>query len=682
MAVLERTPEIARAGDEILGPDGLVSRTKAGYEPRRPQIAMANLCGKAMDENRHALVEAGTGTGKSYGYLIPAILSGRTVVVSTDTINLQEQLVREDLPYLSKLLEPIIGRPLRFAIAKGRGQYFCERNALGLTQELPMGDLGALAAEECVKELYAGRWDGDKATLRLAVPENRWGVISGDESCTGRSCPQRNACAYLAAKAKYEEADVIITNHAMYLLHHYVQQRSGGTVGILPAHAIWIADEAHTLADKCVDTFGVEVHNSRPAAFLKRLQRQAKVLGLDLGDVDAQTVHRAARDFFETFHGAAKDQQLMAEFPPEIIELAKARLDVLVEALKPIRISLYWALAKIEPDDREKRSACERLHNAADLLIENLTDIFAPPTRTCMECLGDGCADCGLSGRVPLQVDDHVTYAEVSPSLDGGRNVTLHRKPIETRPIFQRILSSLDTAIFTSATLAAGSGLSAWKPVADELGLDLASTLTLQAESPFDYPRQVIGYIPEGMPEGRSPEYHTVLASEIAHVLNYTLGRAFVLFTSRKDLERCAALVSSQVRYPVLCQGDMPKDELIRQFLETPNSVLFGNKSFWAGVDIPGDRLSCVILVKLPFPQFDHPLNKARCDRIERRGGKSFFEFTLPRCIRDVKQGFGRLIRTRNDEGVFAILDPRMREKSYGRQIADALPDFPCVSHL
>lgn len=687
MATITAESPLSSIGQEVLGPDGPIARALPAYEPRRPQIDMANLCGQAIEEHRHALIEAGTGTGKSLGYLIPAIRSGARVVVSTDTIQLQEQLVGKDLPFLQRVLD----QPFTFAIAKGRGNFFCERNAVSFLDEGGSDLLATNAAAEVLTAFRSGSWSGDKTDLKLTLRDAHWGNISGDDSCTGKGCPFRSTCPYLAAKAAYEDADVVVTNHAMYLLDRYVNEKTGGLINILPAHTVWVADEAHTLADKCVDTWGVEIPQSRPASFMKKLRKQAKILDIELEESAVVSIARAADALFSYFHTAPKEQMLLSELPPEIVEKAEQQKNKLVDALKPVRLAIYRATPRpsdnAPPEEREKAAACSRLYTSAGELIDNLNVIFAPPLEECPKCEGSGegedadeCIRCDGTGQVP-NTDPHVVYVELR-STSFGPFATLHRKPIETRPIFQRILRNLHSALFTSATLTSGPGVSGWRPVAEELGLSLSSTLTLQVESPFDYARQVIGYIPAGLPEARHPEYHTQIADEVARILTYTQGQAFILFTARRDMESVANLVRARVRFPILTQGEMPKDELVRRFKDTPNSVLFGVKTFWAGVDIPGDALSCVVLVKLPFPQFDHPLNKARCERIEKRGSSSFGEFHLPRCIRDVKQGFGRLIRAKSDTGVFAILDPRMHSKNYGQTIANALPDFPVVSKL
>lgn len=649
------------AGDEALGPDGAIARVLPGYEARRPQIEMANLVDEVLRRGGHALIEAGTGTGKSLAYLIPAILSGSKVVVSTDTIQLQEQLIHKDLPFLARAL----GRPIRYAIAKGRGNYFCERNTRTFMSEATLTNpLEVSLAGEALSEFLAHTWDGDKATVKLELSDRAWSEISGEDSCTGKQCNHAGACPYLTARARVEDADIIITNHTMYLLHHYLLQRGRG---ILPEHCVWIADEAHTLADKAQDVFGVEIGQGRPLSYAKRVQKQAKALDLEMEDVDMQKIQNAAESFFAVFHGATKEQQLLSEFPPAVLEIARNRLEPLIAALEPIRVALHWAARGLDPkaeEDKAKIWAIESLQSTARELLGNLKGFFEE------------------SDPEEDEENPRVLYVEIANDWRGRKTATLHNKPAETAPIFRRILSTLESAVFCSATLATGSGPGAWRPVADELGINLVSVATMQVASPFDYARQVFGYVPNTVPETRHPEYHTACARELCNVLNYTQGRAFVLFTSIRDMKAVYELVAARTRFPLLLQGSKPKDLLIEEFKSTPNSVLFGVKTFWTGVDIPGDALSCVILVKLPFPQFDHPLVKARCERIKARGGNDFMEYSLPRCIRDVLQGFGRLIRSKSDSGVFIILDSRMHTARYARNIANALPNFPCVEKL
>lgn len=660
------SPETSQqlAGDRILGPDGLIAASLPGYEARQPQVQMANLVDSTLRQGGNAMVEAGCGTGKSLAYLIPAILSGQKVVVSTDTIQLQEQLVGKDLPFLARVLESELEKPLRFAIAKGRSNWFCKRNTLEFLEEetlfASLGEsLGRPAAADALRVFNAGEWDGDKATLKLSIPDTQWGNIAGDDSCSGRQCPHANECPYLANKKKVEDADVVVTNATMYLLHHYIREKIGSG-GILPEHLIWIADEAHTLSDKAGDVFGQEISQFRPVSLVKRMKRQVRALGLEMEDPDLEKLGRLAEAFFLCFHGAVKEAQLISDFPPEVIEEATTNLEPLTNELGNVRFALSRAARGLDPvEDKEKLWAVKSLDQSYRDLISGL--------------------EASITGDDP----DRVQFVEITKDNRTGRKIaTLNDKPIETAPIFRRILDTLDSAVFCSATLASGTGNAAFLPCARDLGLDLAETATMQVESPFDYAKQVIGYIPNTVPDTRHPEYHTACAKEIMNVLNYTQGRAFVLFTSIRDMRAVYDLVRSRVRFPLMIQGEKPKDLLIEEFRSTDNSVLFGVKTFWTGVDIPGDALSCVILSKLPFPNVSDPLTEAKCRKIKERGGNDFMEYSLPRCIQDVKQGFGRLIRSKTDEGIFVMLDSRLHTARYARIILNSLPNVPTVSKL
>lgn len=678
---IERTIEAGAPplAERILGADGILATGLPGYEARRPQIDMADLVEETLRGGGNVLVEAGTGCGKSFAYLVPAIYSGKKVVVSTETIQLQEQLYRKDLPFLSRMLEADLGRPVKFAIAKGRGNYFCKRNVREqLEAEAVSGKPGYSAALmlTALRQFDAGDWSGDKSDLKLQVNDGAWSEMSGDDTCTGRKCPHAGSCPYLAAKEKVEDADIVVTNHHMYLLHHYLP------VALLPEHSVWIADEAHTLADKAGDVWGIEVRQGRPVGFAKTVLRQVRALGLELPLnseelarwkqanrqpkpeeiwIDPERVREAADPFFAVWHGATSQEQRIDAFPPEILAEAEFRLGELVAELEPVREKLSRACRRLDPErDKETLWGVEALD------------------QSCLELIGS------LRAMLDPEKDaEYVRYVEIGVDNRGRKTATLQRKPIETAPIFrEQVLPTLTAAVFCSATLATGKGPLAFKTTADDLGLSLVDTETLQAKSPFDYARQVFGYFPNTVPEARHPAYHTAAAEEIIRVLNYTQGRAFVLFTSTRDMRTVYELVRSRVRFPVLLQGEMPKDLLIEEFRREEGSVLFGVKTFWTGVDIQGDALSCVILVKLPFPVPSHPLVQARCERIKARGGSDFMEYSLPRCIRDVLQGFGRLIRSKRDEGVFVILDNRMHTARYARNIANALPDFPIAERL
>lgn len=682
-----------KAGSRILGTGGPIARTLPGYEPRQPQIEMADLVDDVIASGTHALIEAGTGTGKSLGYLIPAILSGKRVVVSTDTIQLQEQLVQKDLPYLAEILQPFLGREIRFAIAKGRSNYGCERNMETFLKDTPSTDVAFPMVQDTLRLFQRGEWDGDKSTLSgvNGMTEARWSLVNGDDSCTGKSCPNAGRCAYMAAKARFEEADVVVTNHTMYFLHHLLMERTGGIVGALPDHTVWIADEAHTLSDKCCDQFGTELSHRSVPSFLKKLFRQIKTLKLDIPSdaIKSAEMNAANAAAMEAFWKTANQEQLLSEYPEELWEDMGRKLLALAASLRPVRVALANAARHVDPDDQPTKGAVERLQQTARELIDCIENNFL---------VRDGNPwdpEAERGPWRPFSDPDYVVYAEVASDGQGGKEVTLHCKPIETASIFRRIYGKLDAVVFTSATLSCGEGVQGWRPVAEELGMNLAGTATMQVDSPFDYDRQVVGYLPDpALPVHQSPDYHMELAGEVMRVLTWSQERnaaegrkwgAFVLFASFKDLNRVYDLIIRTCPFPIYKQGMMPKDEMIRSFQSDENPVLFGVKTFWTGVDIKGDQLSCVVIPRLPFPNPSQPLVKARCARIEAAGRSSFFEFSLPRAIRDLKQGFGRLIRSRDDQGVFALLDSKCHPTAgarYRHQVYASLPEFSCIHRL
>jgi ATP-dependent DNA helicase DinG len=660
---------LAQAGDRILGPTGLLAQSLPGYEPRDPQMEMANLVGATIaaglaldpldEETASVLIEAGTGTGKSLAYLIPAILSRKRCVVSTETIALQEQLVRKDLPFLKKTL----GIDFTFAIAKGRSNYYCLRNALalmasgGMTGRAKSPELAMIQATHA--ELIDGKWEGDKSSLNHPMPDRLWATVAAEESCTGSECEHADSCPYLAAKTFYFKADVIVTNHTFYGLSH--QLRHTVNVEPLPSHWIWIADEAHTLPDKLCDVWSTKLKHTSVPALLKRLRRAAErfeiVADLPKTDDDALELNDA---LFELFRSTPKQELLLSEYPPAIFEAAEVFARELWRIIGSY-IDPFHAAAAHTSDTKRLR--------ALDSVIESAKRRRA----TVMYWFTDSVE--GKCRYAEIEQNDRIPPAQ--------RAVTLCEKPIDPGPLFEIIRQRLLVEIHTSATLAAGGGEVGWRPVLREFALP-SDTPTMRVESPFDYPNQVRGYFPRAgvCPDSKNPDYHEQLCGELERILHHTKGRAFVLFTSNYDLRAIARLIRVRIPYQVLVQGEAPKEMLVAEFKRDVSSVLLGTKTFWTGVDIPGEALSCVIITKIPFPVPTSPMNAARCAAIKARGGSDFVEFSLPRAIQDIRQGFGRLIRTQSDRGLFVLLDPRMSTARYAAQIRWSLPNFAIRSEL
>jgi len=680
-------------GTRILGPGGVVARNLPSYESRQAQQEMADLVEVTLRDGGTVLIEAGTGTGKSLAYLIPAIEAGEKVVVSTESNQLLEQLYWKDIPFIEKAL----GRRLKVAYAKGRGNYFCERNATTVLQELEGKFEATRTADEEQQLEYGQRlytafdngmdpFDGNKAKLHFDIPDLVWDDFAGDDSCTGKKCPNAGRCAYMEAKALLVEADIVITNHHYCLLHWYLYQRLN--VALLPDHRIWIADEAHTLPDIAQKVWGIEIRQGQPRRLVTKLQRQLKALKLSLPSTikwEMPEIEKASEEFFDVFRQTAKDEQVFAEYRPEQLATAHQRLLRLLTALSPLRIGIN--ILSSEQTEPEVKSALATLQRNFDGLCNGLEVFFKEPQMFCPDCGGkaqddDGvrCARClETPGKVP-NPDPPVFYVELTQQQRAGRHakkhVTLHAKPIETKQIFRDIREQLHAAIYTSATLSVAGSFTS---ISDELGLDPFDTETFQAPSPFDYAQQVRGYAPKHIPAQDAPNYHDKLTETILEIVHWTQGRAFILFTSNRDLREVCHRLRMHCHYPLLVQGDAPKQVLIDRFKEEP-SVLLGVRTFWTGVDIPGEALSCVVITKFPFPTPDAPLVKARCERIDARAGgkrKSFEVYSIPRCVRDVQQGFGRLIRRSTDRGLFALLDPRLHTKGYGQIVRRSLPDFP-----
>lgn len=667
--------DLGTIGSRVLGPDGILSRTLPGYEARQPQIDMADLVGATLargiaapaGKTATALVEAGTGTGKSMGYLVPAIMSGQRVIVSTGTIALQQQLVGKDLPFLAEHL----GVPFTYAIAKGRSNYFCERNAFEFLEQAAilapsegryskMGE-DAFLVNLTRMDFEADAWDGDKSTLEQPVPDRLWASISGEESCTGSECAHAKRCPYLAAKTKYAEAQVIVTNHTFYLLHHYLLSTVGGEA--LPEHSIWIADEAHELPDKAGDVWGIELRHTSLGALLKRLGSAEKRFGIAMPDSE-ERLRDLNKTFFGAFRSSPKAEPLLSGYPPDILQGAEDDADDIAELLDAYQSPLWSAASRLYgPDQRSQKTALERLAERTKTLSDAYRIWFEDQPR-------------GVVRYAEIEQNNRIPASQCS--------VSLQEKPIETAAVFRTIAGRLRAQIFCSATLATGTGAGLWTPTRTDFGLP-TTTPTLCVESPFDYAHQVRGYVPPvgRIPKSDSDDYHDRLTDELVEIIRHTGGGVFVLFTSNWDMRKISEKLPRRLTSTlILTQGTAPKEQILEEFREDGDAVLLGVKTFWTGVDIAGSALRGLVITKIPFPVPSAPLNRARCDLIKARGGSDFMEFSIPRAIQDLRQGFGRLIRNRTDTGVFALLDPRIRTALYGELLLKALPKFTVEDRL
>ena len=645
-AAKEPREPIAFDAETVLGATGPLARGLRGYEFRQPQVDMASLVSERIASGGHAIIEAGTGTGKSLGYLIPALYSRRSVLVSTYTINLQEQLLRHDLPLLRQCLD----LDVRAVLMKGRSNFICRRKVSLLLTEREQR--GLFESEDDVKRFRdLASWcavteTGDKAELEFVPKAALWSeVCSSSDDCHRSECKFRAPCFYYRARAQMEEADLVVCNHALFMANLQL-------AAIDPEHAVLgqrevlIFDEAHHLADVAANSLGVVFSDYRMVDFARRGRRllsRAEGAADAANDFDdtAARLEAANRELFGRFGGLTADRLRLEEVPSDELDRARDAADEAASRLESAAATLRKS--GLAGEDRESA------HRLAERAEE-------------------------MAGELPVLFDlspDYASWVEVEARRRQVR-LTLHRHPVDVAPalaagVFES--KAVRSAILTSATLAVGNNFSFMRR---QLGI--ADAAELIAPSPFDYASQCMAYSPRDMASPEDAAFPGELAERIERVLRVTEGRAFVLFTSYRLLDDMAGRLAERLPYPVLRQGEMPKWRLLERFKGTPAAVLMATDSFWEGVDVQGEQLSCVIVTRLPFAVPDEPMEQARVERIEAQGGNAFREYSLPRAVLKLKQGFGRLIRTRNDRGLFCVLDSRIRSRSYGRWFAASLP--------
>jgi ATP-dependent DNA helicase DinG len=626
----------------IFGESGTLARALPGFRFRPQQLAMANAVAAAIPARGALIAEAGTGTGKTFAYLVPALLYGGKVIVSTGTKTLQDQLFQRDLP----LIRDALRLPVTIALLKGRANYVCHHH---LERTAAEGRLPSREDARYLPRIIAfarASQSGDRGAL-ADVPENAtiWPLVTSTrDNCLGANCPFHAECFVLKARKAALEADVVVVNHHLFFAD--VMLRDEGLAELLPACNTVVLDEAHQLPDTATLFFGEQL----TAGQLTELARDAEVA--------ARTGAREVAELPDSASGvgpAVKKLRLaLGELPGKVAQRAAAEREGFIEALDELAAALdrlSTELALFAERSEEIGSCAQRAHDAVARLARWRNGL-ASGTR------GDE------SGTAWIRWVD-VTQA----------GWQLHASPLSVAEIFSRQVTDSGRAwIFTSATLAVGEDFSLYQR---ELGL--ADAITGCWESPFDYDEQALLYVPRELPAPNSREHTQAVVSSALPVLRASDGRAFLLFTTLRALAHAhellaAAFAREGLRWPLLVQGHGSRSELLTRFRELGNAVLLGSASFWEGVDVPGAALSVVVIDKLPFAPPDDPLFAARLEELRTEGGNPFFDYQLPQAAIALKQGAGRLIRTETDRGVLMICDPRLTDKPYGRRIWKSLP--------
>jgi ATP-dependent DNA helicase DinG len=655
--------------EEIFGPGGLIARAHPEYEYRPGQVQMAEAVLRAFESHRHLIVEAGTGTGKTLAYLVPAIAAavarGGRVVISTGTKNLQEQLMEKDIPFLQRVL------PKKFTAAymKGRSNYVC-LNRIKRAETSPILDgLDDVDHFDAVRNWSRDSGTGDRAEL-TELPEhlNFWRHIDArSEICTGQKCPDYDACYITRMRQRASDADIIIVNHHLFFADLALR---GGEYGqVIPDYSAVIFDEAHQVEDVAAEYFGSQVSNYQVEDMLRDMQ-MLPVTDAGLNRELTRAAGRVARFGEQFWMGFARESRAEeGRFPLAPGSFARKNRAGEIEPtpLGDAYLGLDGALQRLETTLDAMRDKPPEVENFVRRIRE---------TRFNLEFIVAG--------------DDrrYVYWVERR-----GRGVFLRASPIDVSTLLQdKLFDRVETVVLTSATLAsAGSfdfikrrlGLaSGVEDEADADGDRAGKTDELVASSGYNYEEQAVLYLPPRMPEPRSPDWIERASAEVVGLLNISRGRAFVLSTSLSGMRALYERVAPRVDFPCFVQGSMAKAGLLDKFRTTPNAVLFATASFWQGVDVRGRQLSCVIIDKLPFAVPTDPVVAARQRFIEEQGGSSFYEYSVPQAIITLKQGLGRLIRGTTDRGLLAVLDPRLRTAGYGRLFLASLPPCRVTSDL
>ncbi|MCW9024377.1 MAG: ATP-dependent DNA helicase [Gammaproteobacteria bacterium] len=612
---------------EILGQNGPLAKHVSGFAPRVEQQAMSEAVAQTLEKGSVLIAEAGTGTGKTFAYLVPAILSGRKIIISTGTKNLQDQLFHRDLP----VVRDALGVPVTVALLKGRNNYLC-MHRLDLAEDGRYTDPQLADKIQKIRRWSAETIRGDLAELNVVSESDPvWGrVTSSTDNCLGQDCQYFDKCHLIEARRQAQAADIVVVNH--HLLFADMALREDGFGELLPAADAFIIDEAHQLPDVASNFFGISMSSHQ----MIELARDAE------------------SEYLAEINEGHEFQQCT---------------DKLQKSVQDLRLSFGPSTGKGTWQDYSDTPSITRdieevLDNLAEL--ESFLKPLAERSKGLDTCL-KRCSELlvtftSLTGSAPA---DYIHWCEIHK-----RSFSIHLTPLSIAASFQSQLESMKAAwVFTSATLAVADKFDLFQ---QQLGL--TDAITEQWESPFDFPNQGLFYVPKGLPMPNEKQYTQAVIDYALPVIEASGGRTFMLFTSHRALAEAASILEDEIDYPLLVQGDAPRDMLLDRFRKAGNAVLLGASSFWEGVDVRGEALSCVIIDKLPFASPGDPVLQGRIEAMRKQGNNPFMHYQLPNAVITLKQGAGRLIRDVNDYGVLMIMDPRLLGKSYGRIFLNSLP--------
>jgi ATP-dependent DNA helicase DinG len=624
---------------------------------------MAEAVEKALEEKRHLIVEAGTGTGKTLAYLMPVIRSGKRVIISTGTKNLQEQLFYKDIPFLEHALFGDSGTRLSVCYMKGRNNYLCRKKLYDLTDQPVLSGLQEIDQYRAIAAWEKATATGDRAELaELPEASQLWHKLDArSDACIGQKCSEFKRCFITEMRRRGMESDIVIVNHHLFFADLAIKLQADGApdAGILPDAAAVIFDEAHELEDVAGNYFGISVSNLR----VEDLAR----------DVETSLQHN--RMMSALLSGALGSLRERSQFffsllPPGEGRFAFETRREFLEENGDEFLALNQALARLAgeleglPQKPEEVFNFVRRAQEIQMQLGFATESDDRNTVFWIERRG---------GRGNYRDGQTTNKGSSAPEGNRGRqNVFLQATPIDIGPILRECLwSKLECAVLTSATLAVGGG---FEYIRQRLGVEHARESVLPSH--FNYESQALFYVPPDLPDSRTPQFTAKAAERIRKLLEITRGRTFVLFTSYAQMNDIYNRLLGELEFPMLRQGDAPKSALLDEFRLTPHAVLFATSSFWQGVDVQGEQLSCVIIDRLPFAVPSDPVVAARVKAIDADGGNAFFQYQVPSAVITLKQGFGRLIRSLHDRGLLVLLDNRILKKQYGRVFIDSLPNY------